>query len=445
MQELNSKLHSEIQRISSKFLETIKNKELQVISHFDTDGISSAAIMVNCLRKLDQKFTLKIVKSLSKEIIDSLPKNKITLFLDLASSSTEHIKQANLKEVFILDHHEIDLEIPENIEIINPELNDKEKISASGIVYLFCKQINETNKEFAKLAILGMVGDGLEKEIDKLNHGILEDSDVLRKKGLILYPSTRPLNRTLEFCSEPFIPGVTGNSEGVFEILREANIKPEEGKYKNLIDLTNEEIDRLTTAIMLRNPKIKNKKLVGEILLIKLFGKLEDVREISAKINACSRFGESAIALRFCLESPLAKKRAESIHAKYRQLLLTGLKEIENSEKIQGEKFLIINAKEKIKDTMIGTLMSILSYSSLYSEETIIVGLAKNSEKIKVSARNVGRKGRNIREILEKVVTPLGGEVGGHEFAAGCTIMQEKEKDFLEALKRNLELQVIKI
>jgi len=446
MDQSNNKLHSEIQRISEIFLEKIKDKEIQIISHFDTDGISSAAIMIHCLRKLDQRFTLKIIKNLSKEIIESLSKEKITLFLDLASGSLEQIKQAGLKQVFILDHHEINSQIPENVEIINSELYDKQKISASGITYLFCKQINKQNKEMAKLAILGMVGDSLEKNIDKLNNNILQDSDIQRKKGIIIYPSTRPLNRTLEFCSDPFIPGVTGDMQGTIELLRDAGIRPEEGKYKNLIDLEDEEIEKLTTSIMLRNPKIKNKKLIGDIFLIKFFGKLEDVREISAKVNACSKFGQSATALQLCLEASSAKKRAESIHAKYKQLLLAGLKEVENSEKIQGEKFLIIKAKEKIKDTMIGTITSILSHSSLYQEETIIVGLAKDQERIKVSARNVGSKGRNVREILEKVTKSIGGEeVGGHEFAAGCTITQEQEQEFLELLKKILELQVIKI
>ena len=445
MNKSNSKLHSEIQRISKIFLEKIKDQEIQIISHFDTDGISSAAIMINCLKKLDQKFTLRIVKNLSKEIIESLSKEKITLFLDLASGSLEQIKQANLKQVFILDHHEITSQVPEGIEIINSELYDKQKISASGIIYLFCKQINEQNKDIAKLAILGMVGDSLEKEIDELNNNILQDSDIQKKKGIIIYPSTRPLNRTLEFCSDPFIPGVTGDMRGVIELLREAGIKSEEGKYKNLIDLDEDETERLTTSIMLRNPKIKNKKLKKNIFLIKFFGKLEDVREISAKINACSKFGESATALQLCLESIKSKKKAESIHAKYKQLLLSGLKEINQSETIQGEKFLIINAKEKIKDTMIGTIVSILSHSSLHIEETIIVGMAQDNNKIKVSARNVGNQGRNVREILEKIINSLGGEVGGHEFAAGCTIEQEKEQDFLELLKKSLELQVIKV
>ena len=80
---------------------------------------------------------------------------------------------------------------------------------------MVCKQIDKSNKEFAKLAILGMIGDCLEKEIDKLNNNILEDGEIKRKRGLLVFPSTRPINRTLEYCSNPYNPEVTGNIKGV--------------------------------------------------------------------------------------------------------------------------------------------------------------------------------------------------------------------------------------
>ena len=450
MEKRGKSLNLEIERISKDFLKEIKDQEIEIISHFDTDGITSATIMIQTLKKSDQKFNLKIVKSLTKEFIEEIPKDKVILFLDLASGSLDHIQKANLKKVFIIDHHEIHetQEIFKDLQIINPELYpEKIKLSGSALTYLFCKKIDDSNKEFLKLAILGMVGDALENEISNLEKELIEDNKIKIKKGLLIYPSTRPLNRVLEFSSDPFIPGVTGNFKGVLDLLRETKIKPQNGKYKNLIDLDEKEMKELTTAIILRNPQIKNKKMIGEIYLLNFFGKLEDARELSAKINACSRFGRSDVALRFCSESLKIKKQAETIHAKYKQLLISGLKKIEKQEvkKIQGEGFLIINAENEIKDTMIGTIMSILSYSSLYEKNTIIIGLAKYENKIKVSARNVGSNGKNAREILNKAIRFIGGEVGGHKNAAGCVIEQEKEKEFLDELKKNLELQVVKI
>src|SRR3989339_648907 len=96
-----------------------------------------------------------------------ISKDKIIIFLDLASGSLHHIKNSNLKNVFIIDHHEISEEIPGEINIINPELNNKEKISASVLTYLFCKELDQSNKEYAKIAILGMIGDSLENKLNE--------------------------------------------------------------------------------------------------------------------------------------------------------------------------------------------------------------------------------------------------------------------------------------
>src|SRR5208283_5878815 len=111
-------LNEAIEQIVEKFLKTSKNKEIQIISHFDTDGITSAAIIIKCLKRLDRKFNTLIVKGLTPEIISQIPKNSIILFTDLASNSLEYLK--NLKqEIFVIDHHEINQKIPENVSIVN--------------------------------------------------------------------------------------------------------------------------------------------------------------------------------------------------------------------------------------------------------------------------------------------------------------------------------------
>jgi len=383
-------MEKRIKLIAKEFLEKIKDKEIQIVSHFDTDGITSAAIMIKTLKRLDKTFSVKIVKNLDEQTIQRLSKEKITLFLDLASNSLDCIANSGLKNVFIIDHHEIIQKIPENVYIINPELTDKQKISGSGLTYLFCKEIIPETKELAKLAVLGMIGDCLEKNIDKINNQILIDGEIIKKRGLLLYPSTRPINRVLEYSSNPYLPGITGNVKGVLNLLRETGLAPKNGKYKSIIELNEKEMSKLVTAIMLLKPKTKEKEeIIGDIFLIKLFNKLEDAREISAMINACSRLGESEIAIQLCLEIPKAKKRAEALHAKYKQLIISGLKFVSETEKIQGNGYVIINAKNEIKDTIIGTIASILSNSFLYEKGTTIIAMAYDQNKIKVSSRSV--------------------------------------------------------
>jgi len=445
MQKEANSLEEQIETIAKRFIEKSKNSEIQVISHFDTDGITSATIMSQTLKKLEKPFTLMIVKNLDEDVIKKQSKDKLTIFLDLASNSIHHILKYNLKDVFIIDHHQVVQEVPEEISIVNPELHQKQKISSSGLTYLFCRHLDNNSKDLAKLAILGMIGDMMEKDIGKLNNEILDDGNIQRKRGLLVYPATRPLNRVLELSSNPYIPGVTGNVNGVLELLREVGLSPVNGSYKSLMELDDDEMGRLITGVLLRNPKTKSESIIGDIFLLKIFSKLEDAREISAKINACSRSGESEVAVQLCMELPRANKKAETIYAKYKQEMVSSLKFALESKKMEGRGFVILNAENNIRDTMIGTIASIISNSNLYEEGTVIVTLAHNEDKIKVSARNVGKTGRNVREILQNVINVVGGEVGGHEFAAGCNISKSNEKRFLELLRKELELEIIKI
>ncbi|MBU1136459.1 MAG: DHH family phosphoesterase [Nanoarchaeota archaeon] len=435
-------MKKEIVYASKLFLEKTKSKQIKIISHFDTDGITSAAIIARTLKKLDKRFSVKIVKNLENEFIKKLNTKEVLLFLDLGSGSLEELEKLE-NSVFIIDHHEITGNAGENTTIINPHLFDEEEISASGLSYLFSKALDSKNKELANLAVVGMVGDMLGKEISKLNNEIIEDAKIIIKKGLLIYPATRPIHKALEYSSSIFIPGVTGNFKGVFNLLKESGIEKENGKYKSLIELEETELSKLITSILMRT-KQKTEDVIGNIYLIKLSNRIEDARELSAMINACSRLNKSEISLSLCLENKNARKKAESIYVKYKQHLISALNYAEQN-KIEGKGYVIINAKNQIKDTMIGTVASILSMSREYKEGTVIIGTSYDHEKIKVSARISGRNGRNVRELLSESMKTIHGECGGHQKAAGCLVPKSQENQFMEILKKQLEVEVVKI
>jgi len=434
-----------LKSIIDKIESISKEKPIKIISHNDTDGITSAAIFSQAMRRWNKPFSLQIVKSLDPQFIEKLPEDHLLIFLDLASGSLEHIAKKKT-EVIILDHHEVISDIPENVSIVNPTLLNEEPISGAGLCYLFAKILSDQNKDLATLAVIGMVGDMMEKNPSKIYEEIIKDSQTTIKRGLLLYPSTRPLDKALEYCSNPYIPEVTGSYKGVLELLRDANITKENGKWKALYELTEEEMSNLITAIMLRKVGESSlSKMIGNLYLVKFFSKMEDARELSALINACSRMDHPNVSLGFCLGNSEFKKQAEGIYRKYKQHIVTALKFVSEMEKITGKNYTIINAKDNIKDTIIGTITSIISFSPLYPEGNVIVGMAYNGDKIKVSTRLAGREGRNVREMLTKVVLPLGGEVGGHPAAAGCIIEKDQEQEFIEELKKVLELETIKV
>ena len=444
-------MENTIKSIANKFLELSKGKEVIVISHNDTDGITSAAIIAKALKRLNKKFSIKIVKQLDEQTINNelkrQNKNQLIFFTDLASGSLDYFQ--NLEQpIFILDHHEIDPEKlkqinkDNKIKIINPHLFDEEPITGAGLCYLFAKSLSPKNKNLANLAIMGMVGDRHENELSKLNQQIIKDTEELSiKKGLLIFSATRPLKKSLEYSTSCYIPGVTGSFQGVIELLREVGIPPE----KTLYELNDQEMSKLVTAIMVRRTDYKGKQeIIGNIYILKFFNTKEDVRELSVLINACSRLGHSDIALSFCLENENAKTQAQEIYLKYKQELISGLRTAEKLEKIKGNGFIILNAKEQIKDTIIGTICSMLSSSLTYDQGTVLIGMAHNQDKIKISARIVG-EGRNLKEVLEKTTLNLEAEVGGHKQAAGCLINKEDELRFIEALRQEMEVEVIKV
>lgn len=435
-----------VNKIAIEFLELSKQKPVRIISHHDTDGITAAAIMAKALKRIDKKFSIKIVKGLEEENIKKeleRHEREIIFFTDLASGSLDYFKELKAP-IFILDHHQIDqTKLNSNIKIINPHLFGEEEVSGAGIAYLFAKALSQNNKDLSNLAIIGMVGDRLDGNISKIYNQIINDAeDLTIKKSLMVYPATRPIKRTLEYCTSVYIPGVTGSPLGVLDMLRETNIPSE----KSLFELSDEEVSRLITAVLIKRADYKRKEeIIGNLYLLKFFNKKEDARELSTMINACSRLGCSDIALSFCLENENAKTQAEDLYTQYKQQLISSLNTMEKMDKIKGNGFVIMNAKETIKDTIIGTVTSILSSSLNYEEGTVLIGMAYNQDKIKVSARIVGKEGRNIKELLEKVTIGFHGEVGGHNKAAGCLIKKDQEQDFIQALQKSLEIEVMKV
>ena len=446
----------EIDTFVKEFLEFSKDKPIRIISHHDTDGITSAAILTKTFQRLDKKFSIRIVKGLEESIITEELKrqpNEALLFSDLASSNLDNFKNLN-QPVFILDHHEIDkTKVNDKTRIINPHLTSSPEdncATGAGLCYLFAKAISSENQDLSSLAIIGLIGDRHETNLSKINQQIVTEAQNLKiKKGIAIYPSTRPLRRALEWSTSPYIPGVTGSGPGAMEILRETEIPYD----KTLMELSDNEMSKLITAIMIRRAQHnKPEDILGNLYILKFFNTKEDVREISTLINACSRLGYSDIAISYCLESESAKTQALDIYTKYKQELVSGLRVAEKMDKIKGKGFVILNAKDQIKDAIVGTICSMLSSSPVYDEGTILIGMAYNEDKIKVSARIVGHEGRNLKEVLEKTVITFKGanpetiaEVGGHHFAAGCLIEKERENSFIEILKKELEVEIVKV
>lgn len=273
------------------------------------------------------------------------------------------------------------------------------------------------------------------------------------KKGLTLFAGTRPLHKSLEYSSNIFIPGVTGSSLGAIQFLRDIGIdfKDSNNKYRTMLELDDNELSRLITAVLLKRiGGGHSQDILGNIYIIKFHGQLYDARELSAMINACGRLNNSSLALAFAIGSKAAKEKVQEVYTKYKQHIVKSLNWVYANKKIEGNNYVIVNARDAIKDTMIGTVTSILASSLLYPKGTILVGLAyRDDNKIKVSARFSGmyenNNSQNLSNILRDALGQIEGVVGGHANAAGCLIDKTCENNFLESLQKTMSIQQIKI
>jgi nanoRNase/pAp phosphatase (c-di-AMP/oligoRNAs hydrolase) len=93
---------------------------------------------------------------------------------------------------------------------------------------------------------------------------------------------------------------------------------------------------------------------------------------------------------------------------------------------------------------MIGTVASIISKSNEMKEGTYIISMARADDgTTKVSLRIASKRrdagaSVDLRGIADEITKQVGGEAGGHQYAAGAIINTEKEEVFIEDAKRVL-------
>src|SRR3989344_877893 len=420
---------------------------IRVISHLDADGLTSAAIISKALKRNGNEFNLSIVRQLGEDKIKelSLENYNCFLFADLGSGFLNLIdRYLNDRKIFILDHH-----IPEEVENdfvhVNPHLigMDSNSISGAGLAYLFARELDEKNIDLAYISVIGGAGDYIDFN-QGFNEKILKDavdSGVLEiKKGLRMFGSqTRNLHKLLQYSTDPYIPGVTGSEEGAINFLNELEIeyKNESGNFRKLNDLNDDEMKELVTGVILKrfgsedNPE----DIFGDVYLLKNEeDNYKDVREYATLLNACGRLRKPSFGIGTFMNNPTLRKKADELLKNYKLEIINSLNWFyKNKESfIKGKNFVIINAEDNIKDSMIGTLCSMISNSNVYDRDFVIVGMAYTIEgDIKISMRT--NSSVDLREIIKEVA-----DGGGHSNACGAFINKDNEKKFIEDMESAL-------
>jgi single-stranded-DNA-specific exonuclease len=463
--------HNWLKDASELFLKIPKNKSIRVIGHLDADGICASAIMISALIKLNRRYSLTILPTLTEDSLKEVVEEpeEYFVFVDLGSGNIDVLgKILASKQIYVLDHHQLQSETKyENIVQINPHIygiDGSIEISGAGVVFMFTQcMTGNKNIEMSRIAIVGAIGDIQENNgFKKLNAEILnlavEHKLIEVKRGLKFFGvQTKPIYKLLQYSSDIIIPGVNGSESGSINFLQNLGIDPKTKKgWKKISDLTAEEQQKLVAGIIV-NRVTKTNSTEQDIFAnaYLLIGEVEDspfrdAKEFATLLNSCGRLNKASIGIGACLNDKKMKEMALQNLTDYRKELVTAInwyKDNANTDKVIKKKnFIIINAEDDIMPTIIGTLGSILSKSQDIEKNTFILSLARNNDDTtKVSLRIVGNPDDvNLKDVIEQIILKIShGSSGGHSFAAGAVIDTDKEEVFLNAASEVLEAIVI--
>ncbi|MBI4452392.1 DHH family phosphoesterase [Candidatus Woesearchaeota archaeon] len=452
-----------VKKAAEAFKQIDKKEVIRLISHLDADGISAAAIMVKLLSIDNRKHSVSIVPQLNSNAIKQLAAEPYNCFVftDIGSGLVDEIREElKGRKVVILDHHSTANLDYGDIIFVNPHLHGIDggkEISGAGVVFKFACAVDSSMEEMAHIAIVGALGDLQEQSgFLRLNREILEIA-VRKKKiqvttGLRIFGSqTKPLHKALEYCTDPYIPGVSGSESGAIQFLYQMGINPKNGSsWKKIVHLDNEEMKKLVTGIIMKRlNEEKPDDVLGNVYILPHEDEespTRDAKEFATLLNACGRLGRASYGIGACLGDKKIKQQAIRSLADYKKEIVNALNwynENKFSEDILwGERFVIINAKDKVMPTIIGTLASILSKSNVMTNNVFILSMAQmldGNTKISLRTTNNINGAFDLRNIIEEITKGVGNaEAGGHQNAAGAIIPTEKENDFLEAAKEVL-------
>ncbi|MBN1896944.1 MAG: DHH family phosphoesterase [Candidatus Aenigmarchaeota archaeon] len=439
--------------------------EIRVLSHYDADGISSAAIFITALIRAGKQFHLTLVKQLSEGILESVSAEKrdFVVFLDMGAGQIDEIKKY-LPNAFtvIIDHHQPEgtLEREKMIHVNPMDFSRDEDISGSGVTYIVSRAINNENRNLAGIAIIGAIGDSQTGSIGEkwglygLNREILKDAIETRKirmsKGLRIWGrDSRPLHKALAYSVDPYIPNVSGSESQAMQFLNEIGltIKKDNDEWRTLSDLNEDEQKKLASGIIaerVNGGQPNAEWIFGDVYdLLDKGSDCKDANEFATLLNACGKMGRAYLGVELCMNVPKAFLEVKWVMEKYRKNVGTAVRwiheqiEAKNRDVIRktGNAWYVI-AGSRINEHIVSNVISIVEKSMGIGKP--VFAFADSEDGVKVSARasdELVGNGLNLKKVCNRAAASVGGQGGGHSGASGAMIPAGTEQAFISAVE----------
>ena len=371
----------DMDKLVERIDKAIKDKEkICIYGDYDVDGITSITIMYQFLTKLGAEVMYYLPDRLlegygiNNNALDEIKKQGVSLVITVdcgitAIEEVEHAKEIGL-DICITDHHECAQDLPDALAIVNPKRKDD-------------------TYPFKFLAGVGVAFKTISAVAKKYN---LPEEEYLKYLDIV---SIGTISDIVPLVGENRII----SKYGLKMMVHTKNIG-----LKALIKLVNsKEIDSMMVS----------------------FG-------MAPRINACGRMGNASAAVKLLLEND--EKRAEQIALELDNL---------NQERKNVEAVIYDEALDIIKKNELDKKSSIVLYNSSWHNGVIgivasrlvnlyykpVILLTKENDIIRGSGRCPS--GFSIYDALTECKDCV-IQFGGHELAAGLSILEENIDSFIE-------------
>lgn len=435
-----------------------------VVHHLDCDGLTSGALAKQAFLLKGRNVPTLMLKKLDDDSASLIPTDKDLVITDLGAGQIELVEKLPNARKVILDHHPPSK--PSDVPMINCHdfgFEGATDACSATTCYFAFRHVGVS----AVLGLVGAVGDMQDKNgFSALNKIMLteaaEKGQVLRQKDLRLFGKvTRPLVQFLTYCTEPFLPGLTGNDKGCAVFLKNEGIETNRvdaaGNSKNIsyYDLT--VFDRKKLASALIRHAYENgveerliRDMVGDVYLFPQEpegSELREAYEFSTLLNACGRHGHAETGIGACLHDPAAIEKARELLLEHRKAIRTGIG-LAKERAVDAGPFYLLDGRGAIQDTVIGVVAGAYFSSGLVARSKPILALSIDENgALKASGRGcreLVEKGLDLGEVMKKSAETVGGFGGGHVVAAGASFPNTPEnlKAFLKKAKEIVEVQL---
>lgn len=427
--------------IAAEWINTYaKKNRIRLISHYDADGITAAAIIAHAVRRAGYDFHLSLMRNPFTNGLDRVKKEKndLIIFTDMGSGQLSMIEKIDAYCI-VIDHHQLLQEkTSDKILQLNAylfDINGNYDASGASLSYAVAMALDKRNKDLAVYAITGATGDkqyidGFSGYNKTVVDGAVENKIVTKNIGLKLNGET--LKEALYYAVDPFFRGLSGRKKAINDFLKALDINPEVHPSSLSIEHRKRLHSALTLHLLEHNCETN---IIDTVIRPRYHSDVSygEIEQFADLLDCCGKGGHRDKGFALCFNDDESYDQARSYEQQYKQNILDELITLEEKgcEETESIRYFYTNKSS------LGGVIGGIAVNYVFDREKPLFSIVKKPKELHVSSRGnkyLVNRGLDLGAAMETIAQKLKGYGGGHQVAAGATIPEEKEEEFLSLL-----------